>query len=189
MKQGINITGFLMIFLLSACQTSVDSVASAKGAVADNVNKSVTIGAIRYDFKLRTAEAMAIPNSYNDSNALFDEKKFQQSIEEKEEVQYLIINHQVDSERIPILKYEATDYEIYNKRVEYYSFHVSKDVYLICGKDTLRAIGSHYENNMELMPYNSMIFAFPSCEDAKEIKVLFNDIPFENFFIKVSFKM
>lgn len=150
------------------------------------INKTITVGEVEYTFRIQTPELMAL-KAATDGNNQTDVIKYKQRLAELEGYLYVNIEMQVRGGTTSILKYNVSDKEAYDQRVMYYEFYAKDDLKLICNGKELPPQSYQYENHLDLMPFNTLVVAFPLCKDSKEFQVNFNDRALNNLFVKVSF--
>lgn len=89
------------------------------------------------------------------------------------------------------LRYHVDGLEAYQNRLNYYLNQAPHDIGLIYGKDSIAASSYWFENNQNLLPYETMIvgFTLPGNEKkvTKDIQLVFFDRVFGNGIIKVFF--
>lgn len=76
-----------------------------------------------------------------------------------------------------LLKYELQGANHYSSRMKYVSTDIQKDVYLICGNDTLTCLNSVFERGYDVNGMIRVQLVFPSCSltEDKDVQLLFDD--------------
>lgn len=191
MRKGIDF--FLVVFLVMACAScNKPNATPAEYAktLKDNkeLNKTITIGQVDYRFRILTPEVMAL-RSATDANKQVDAVKYAARLKELQGTFFVNIEMQLHDQSVPILKYKLGSEGEYEQRVMYYEFYAKNDVKLSCNGAQIPPSGYQYENHLGLMPYNTLVLAFPSCSNGKEVQVMFSDKALSNLFIKVNFNL
>ena len=87
------------------------------------------------------------------------------------------------------LRYQVTGIEEYTRRQDYYLNEAAKDMYMLYGNDTLYVNSYWFENNQNLLPYETMVvgFSLPDKEEQPEedLRFSFHDKVYKNGIIKV----
>jgi hypothetical protein len=87
-----------------------------------------------------------------------DYTKYEQ---DKKSMQGLIhVNFYIQAENESVLKKDVKSEEEIYERIEYFSYRVQKDFYLLYGDDTLKCLICHFERTYELSPYLTFILGF-----------------------------
>ncbi len=88
-----------------------------------------------------------------------------------------------------VLKYNLSSVEEYAKRVEYFSFQMNKDLWLVEGSDSIPCSLFHFERGYDAAPYSTFLLGFAHNKKPKtdnEISFVFQDRIFQKGIIKFS---
>jgi hypothetical protein len=89
------------------------------------------------------------------------------------------------------LRYNISGLDEYNERLNYYLRQAPKDVYLLYGKDTLTVDSYWFENNQNLVPFETMLLGFklPNLDTIPQfdLQLSYYDAVFKNGIIKAFF--
>ncbi len=86
-----------------------------------------------------------------------------------------------------LLKEKFTGME-YQKSVEYMSFTIQKDFYVVSSsKDTIKCSGVLFERNFKVAPFNKIMLFFSGIEPNDNIQLIYQDNLFKKGTIKFSF--
>lgn len=77
-----------------------------------------------------------------------------------------------------ILKYAIQEEQEYYERVEYYSFHMQKDIRMIAGNDTLPCKMFHFERNYGVAPFARFLLGFDVPEGKFDRRFNYEEIVF-----------
>jgi hypothetical protein len=153
----------------------------------EGLRKTVTAGGITYTFQISTAEAMAWKDSYDPETQKVDKAQYQKRLDELKGFIYVFIYQKVTDRNISVLKYNAASNAEYEERVKYYEFRAGSDIRMVCNGMEYPPSSYLYENRMDLSPINTIIAAFPICNQSKEWQVIFNDRIMSNLLLKANF--
>lgn len=77
----------------------------------------------------------------------------------------------------------------YTSSVEYVSFKIEKDFYLIANnKDTIKCSGVLHERNYKIAPYTKIMLFFSGVDPNAKIQLIYNDVLFGKGMMKFTFK-
>jgi len=192
MKAIIKYGCIILLFLVAyACKRSNCNPAEYAEIIEkdESLQQKKTVGPIDYTFKLLTPELLALKSAY-DGNHRIDPVKYKQRLQELKGYLYINIDMQVNQQgQASIMKYKVKTPEEYQQRVMYYEFYAKDDIRLISNGVEIPTVSYHYENHLDLMPYNTLLFAFPMQKDMKSFQVVFNDRALNNLFVKANFNI
>lgn len=154
---------------------------------AEGLHRTVSAGGINYTFRISTAEAMAWKDSYDPETKKVDKAQYSKRLEELKGFVFVFIDQKVADRNISVLKYNATSNAEYEERVKYYEFHAGADLRMICKGMEYPPSSYQYENHMDLSPVNTIVAAFPLCEQSTEWQIVFNDRTMNNLLLKANF--
>lgn len=88
-----------------------------------------------------------------------------------------------------LLKYELASPQQYNDRIDYMSFRMQKNIFLVQGKDTLYPGLYHFERIFEVAPFATVMLAFDNQKfDPKEqFTIVYDDQLFHKGYIKYNY--
>jgi hypothetical protein len=89
-----------------------------------------------------------------------------------------------------LLKYNLSSAQEYTNRLNYISFEMQKDIFLIQDKDTVYPGLYHYERVFEVAPYATIVLAFDNekFKPENEFTIVYNDRLFKKGYIKYNYK-
>jgi hypothetical protein len=154
---------------------------------AEGLHKTVNAGGITYTFQISTAEAMAWKDSYDPETKKVDKAGYKKRLEELKGFVYVFIDQKVAGRNISVLKYNSASNVEYEERVKYYEFHAGSDIRMVCNGMEYPPSSYLYENRMDMSPVNTIITAFPVCDQSKEWQIVFNDRIMSNLLLKANF--
>ena len=163
-------------------QEHLQALEEAKG-----LRKTVTASGISYTFRFSTAEAMAWKDSYDTETKTVNKAQYEKRLEELKGFVYVLIDQKVADRNISVLKYNSASNAEYEERVKYYEFHAGSDIHMICNGMDYPPSSYQYENHLDLSPTNTMVAAFPVCDQEEDLQVIFNDRIMNNLLLKANF--
>lgn len=83
--------------------------------------------------------------------------------------QYFIFKIALKNFQGDLLKYEVKDQSDYSNRVNYFSFQMQHDFYLLEGEDSLKCNLFHFERTYGVSPFCTFVLGFDSRDDILEI--------------------
>lgn len=88
-----------------------------------------------------------------------------------------------------LLKYNLSSAQQYNDRIDYMSFRMQRNIFLVQGKDTLYPGLFHFERIFEVAPYATVMLAFDDKKfDRKEaFTIVYEDNLFHKGYIKYTY--
>lgn len=110
-------------------------------------------------------------------------------ITDGDDLQYFDLRITVKDFGMEFLKYNLSDVSDYPQRVDYCSFEMQNDIYLIDGNDTLPCVYYHFERAYNVVPFGHFILAFkPTDKNVVRAKTLvYYDRLFNKGLIKMTF--
>lgn len=88
---------------------------------------------------------------------------------------------------LSVLDLDGTDQQQRLQNEGYLSFEITKDVYLLNGKEIIPATFSHYERNYGLKPSIDISFDFPAFKLKGDPVFVYNDLLFGQGMIKINY--
>lgn len=192
MKAIIKYSCIILLSLAAyACRTADCNPSEYAAAIEkeEGLQQKKTVGPIDYTFKLLTPELLALKAAYDGDRQRIDPLKYKQRLRELQGHLYVNIDMQADRGQASIMKYQVKTPEQYQQRVMYYEFYAKDDIRLVSGGAEVPAVSYQYENHLDLMPYNTILLAFPMPKGTEDFQVVFNDKAFNNLFVKASFNI
>lgn len=188
MENRMNLILLLCLFVLSSCSNGMKPSEYVKW-IKDSkhgLHKSKQVQNI-------IVEAQYKPVPYIIANEMrtneIQSNVFREREKELEGLQYfdikLSINHP---------SYDVTNYEVYNEkdkddRINYLSFGLKNDIYLLQGQDTMRCRLFHFERSYDVTPHRTFVLAFDNTNQKNEDKIVVINTPIFNVGpIKLKFK-
>jgi hypothetical protein len=217
MKDTKELSRFLCIFcfLFSAVLTSckndlVDSADENKAIgeyVLENANKNIPleefvrwatdkehklvkdkkISEINYQLAFIPMQSMAYLELKNDS---ITKKKFEEAENHYKEMSYFKFRIELIGGSGELLKYNLESNQQYSERINYMSFKMQKDIFLVQGRDTLSPGLFEFERIFEIAPYATVMFAFDKKKFSpeSEFTIIYNDRLFKKGLIKYNYR-
>ncbi|MBX9449213.1 MAG: hypothetical protein KL787_05630 [Taibaiella sp.] len=183
----IIIIGSFLLFCACRGEAKNEVIKEVK---SKGLNQTIIAGDIRYEIMYRSAASMAAIGSIEDPGGAINDQRYREHFKQQEDYQYIIIRQRVHHKNVNVLKYRAENHQVYEGRVYYYNTDIIRDIRLFCEGAQLAPVASQYENNMDIIPYNTLIFAFEKCPSrGKSLKVEFDDIPLGNKNITAEFNL
>lgn len=177
-----------MMFALPSCMGGGSAGYINTMMQSEDFNKTVQVGALEYDFKIRTPRFIALKDAFVEDESALNPEVFKQRSDDLKGHVILFIEQKVNTGNVSPLKYRIENQQQYTSRLMYYQFDASADICLVCGEDTIKPASYAFENNMDISTYNRMVAIFPACsKDISEMKFQFHDRALHNYFIKSTF--
>lgn len=135
---------------------------------ANGLNTTKEAGDFKFSLQYKPLSYVALLNLEKENTG---KQQLLKTMEEMKDLQYftLRINSKTGESEMLQTNLETTDEYFY--RVEYFSFHLKKDLYLLDGNDSLPCVIAHFERSYGISPNNSFILAFPLSEKEKALKI------------------
>jgi hypothetical protein len=185
--KAISVTIFIAQGLIS-CKPKIDGQEHFRALEeVEGLRKTVTAGGIIYTFQFGTAEAIAWKEIYDPETRKVYKVQYKKRLEELKGFIYVFIYQKVADRNISVLKFNAASNAEYEGRVKYYEFNAGSDMRMLCNGMEYPPSSYQYENRMDLSPANTLIAAFPACDQSKEWQIVFNDRIMNNLLLKANF--
>lgn len=182
---------FLVVFIaqgIVSCKGKIDGEEHLRALEeAGGLHKTVNAGGINYTFRFCTAEAMAWKDSYDPETKKVDKAGYGKRLEELKGFIYVFIDQKVADRNISVLKFNSASNAEYEERVKYYEFHAGSDIHMVCNGMEYPPSSYQYENHLDLSPTNTMVAAFPVCDQGGDWQIIFNDRIMNNLLLKANF--
>lgn len=154
--------------------------------VDKNLTKKKELKNISYELKYTPVEYKLLKNTnYTDKN------KFNNDIKDYKDSQYFTFKIMISDEKTSPMKYNLNTEQEYFARVEYLSFGIINDIYMIDDQDTLSCQLNYFERNYDLAPYiiESLTFELKNSNYKGDKLLIYNDRLFGNGIIKFRFNV
>jgi hypothetical protein len=176
MNMKFNLVGICLLMLLTACQKS-KNVREYMGWVEKEENglhKTKSIGAYEISLQYKPLEYIVTKEERKDR---ISEQTLVSRMEKLQDFQYFTLRLSSKDKQLKIMDIgNQTDQDYYNK-VNYFSFGMQEDIYLVEDKDTLECKLFHFERNYDLAPYIDFLLAFtgPRSGVIRDKELVFED--------------
>src|ERR1035437_2351097 len=87
-----------------------------------------------------------------------------------------------------LLKYKLSSMAEYGDRVNYFSFKMQNDIFLVDGNDTISCTLFHFERAYDAVPYSTFVLGFPNNNKAGNKTLIYHDNIFKKGIIKLEFE-
>ena len=95
-------------------------------------------------------------------NRVLTEDEYNEEVNRYKGSQYFVFKIKLKNGNGDLLKYEAENGQQYSERVNYFSFQMQNDFYLMSGKDSLKCKLFHFERSFDASPYCTFLLGFDS---------------------------
>lgn len=95
-------------------------------------------------------------------NRAFTQNQYKQDVERFKGSQYFIFKIALKNKQGELLKYQASSQEEYSNRVQYFSYSMQNDFYLLEGEDSLKCNLFHFERTYGVSPFSTFVLGFDS---------------------------
>lgn len=188
MKMGIKISLlFISVSLVLSCGTQRVKDSTEYIAYLENekhgLRKNIILDNYKYDIQLRTPEYVVILEQ------LESIQKTQTRLNQLQQTIWFSIRISISNYGESPLRYRVNGLEGYNQRLDYYLNEASNDIYLMYGTDTLYLSSYWFENNHNLLPFETIILCFllPDKNINKDLLLSFHDRVTNHGIIKAKF--
>lgn len=160
MKGVVNCLFIAMLFL-SGCAKSPSQLSSGDyikwiGKEENGLLIQKQLGEFVIVTQFRSPQSMALIRA----GISADKKEWESALYEAGNMQYYFLSYKLNTTSLDILKYNMRDESEYFSRSNYLSFGVNKDVYVLCGKDSLPCRLHQFTPHYGLSPKVDLVFAF-----------------------------
>jgi len=151
----------LLCLVLSGCSVAPSVLPSGQYLdwMNDRSNGLVAekkVGEFSITAGYRSADAMALMNT----GFYPTPQQWKSAREQSGNMQYYFVTYRLNNSNQDILKYKLSDENEYFARSNYLSFGIEKDVYVLCGKDSLPCRLHQFTPHYGLSPKADLVFAF-----------------------------
>lgn len=182
MKQVIKF--MILGIFLTGCNMEKDPVKYSE-AEDNGLRKKVIVDKTVYTIQYKS------PN-YIIKKEHLDPARQADRIKQLEGMIWLNISLSIDGFNQSPLRYQVSGLEEYTARQDYYLNKAPKDMYMLYGKDTLYVNSYWFENNQNLLPYETIVVGFrlPAniSKPEQDLSFSFYDRVFHNGIIKSVFR-
>lgn len=157
------------------------------GNKENDLSKTKEISEMNYHLTYMPKECMAYMELKNEN---YTKEQFEEGLNHYKEMTYFNFRIELKEGQGELLKYDLRSPQQYNARINYVSFEMQKDIYLVQGKDTLLPGLYHFERIFEVAPFTTIMLAFDNKKfnPENEFTVVYNDKLFNKGFIKYNYK-
>jgi hypothetical protein len=108
---------------------------------------------------------------------------------ELEDMVYIDLKIGIKNGEGELLKQDLTCAKEYSDRINYFSFQMQKDIYLVSNKDTIPCSLFHFERAYDVAPYSVFLLGFSKTNktEKSDMTLVFHDNTFHKGIIKISF--
>lgn len=160
----------LCLLALTAC-SPVELDPNAYASWIENPDNGLNTTAIAGDFKFnlqyKPLTYVAFLNLEKENR---NKTEFLKNMEDMKDLQYYTLRINPKGGGGEMLQTNLTSKEEYFYRVQYFSFQLKRDLYLVEGKDSLPCVFAHFERSYAVSPNNNFILAFPVSEKEKSLR-------------------
>lgn len=164
-----------ILFPIGGC--SIDSLTSE--AYLDYFEKNSSdfytsreIGDYIFQLKYTPTEYLVLRDAKAD-NKILSNSEIKDEIEKRSGLQYYTFRIGLDK-NTDFLKYNLKNEQEYSDRIEYYSFIIQENIFLVDEKDTLPCTICHFERNYGLSPFINISVAFKNTNGTSK-SFVYND--------------
>lgn len=152
-----------------------------------DLSKTKDISEMSYHLSYMPKECMAYME-LNKPN--YTNEELEAVLNHYKEMTYFNFRIELKQAQGEILKYNLTSAQQYNERINYVSFQMQNDIYLVQGNDTLIPGLYHFERTFDVAPFMTVMLAFDNKKfnPEDEFTIVYNDKLFNKGFIKYNYK-
>lgn len=157
------------------------------GKEDNDLSKTKEISEMAYHLSYMPKECMAYMEL---KNKTYSEDELQKILSYYNEMTYFNFRIEFKKGQGELLKYNLKSPQQYTERINYVSFEMQKDFYLVQGKDTLLPGLYHFERTFDVAPFTTVMLAFDNKKfnPSDEFTIVYNDKLFNKGFIKYNYK-
>ena len=160
----------LCVVALTACSPK-ELDPKAYASWIENPDNGLNTTAVAGDFKFNLQyKPLTYVASLNLEKEHANKVEFLKNVEELKELQYYTLRINPNGGGGEMLQTNLTSKDEYFYRVQYFSFQLKRDLYLVEGKDSLPCVFAHFERSYAVSPNNNFILAFPISEKEKSLR-------------------
>jgi hypothetical protein len=153
------------LLLVPAC-THKSLSPAAYAAWVENADNGLcteqTAGNFTFSLQYKPLEYVALLNK---RSYTIDKATLNNELSEIKDMQYYTLRINSKDGKTEMLRTGLSATDEYYRRIEYFSFHLKNDLYLVDGTDSLPCTLFHFERSYDLSPNNSFVLAFPLSEN------------------------
>lgn len=157
------------------------------GEKENDLSKTKDISEMTYHLSYMPKECMAYMELQNKS---YSKEELQKALGYYNAMTYFNFRIELKEGQGELLKHDLNSPQQYNDRINYVSFEMQKDIFLVQGKDTLFPGLYHFERTFDVAPFTTVMLAFDNekFNPSDEFTVVYNDKLFNKGFIKYNYK-
>lgn len=157
------------------------------GEKENDLSKTKDISEMTYHLSYMPKECMAYMELQNKS---YSKEELQKALGYYNAMTYFNFRIELKEGQGELLKHDLSSPQQYNDRINYVSFEMQKDIFLVQGKDTLFPGLYHFERTFDVAPFTTVMLAFDNekFNPSDEFTVVYNDKLFNKGFIKYNYK-
>lgn len=157
------------------------------GDKENNLSKSKEISEMKYHLSYIPKECMAYLELKDEA---YTPEQFNKTLESYKTMTYFNFRIELKDGKGELLKYDLNSPQQYTERINYVSFGMQKDIFLVQEKDTLFPGLYHFERTFDIAPFTTVMIAFDNekFNPEKEFTIVYNDKLFNKGFIKYNYQ-
>jgi len=184
MKKVISL--IVCLSLVAACvRPSSDNIIEYAEKEKNGLRKTADLGLVRYTLQYKPAAYMLKTEGLEPGDHRYARRK-----EQLKGMAWFNLSITIPGFGQSPLRYGVSDLSGYQSRQDYYLNQAPSDAYLLYGSDTLYPTSYWFENGLNLVPHETMVFGFalPEGQDQakEEMRFSFHDRIFRNGILKAS---
>lgn len=157
------------------------------GDKQNDLSKSKEISEMKYHLTYVPKECMAFLELKDEA---YTPEQFNNSLNSYKTMSYFNFRIELKDGKGELLKYNLTSPQQYTERINYVSFGMQKDIFLVQEKDTLLPGLYHFERIFDVAPFTTVMLAFDNekFDPEKEFTIVYNDRLFNKGYIKYNYQ-
>lgn len=157
------------------------------GDKQNDLSKSKEISEMKYHLTYVPKECMAFLELKDEA---YTPEQFNNSLNSYKTMSYFNFRIELKDGKGELLKYNLTSPQQYTERINYVSFGMQKDIFLVQEKDTLLPGLYHFERTFDVAPFTTVMLAFDNekFDPEKEFTIVYNDRLFNKGYIKYNYQ-
>ncbi|HSH65042.1 MAG TPA: hypothetical protein VLB84_04400, partial [Bacteroidia bacterium] len=133
----------------------------------NGLHASEIVGDFEFDLQYKPLSYVALKSMKKEK---VNKEELLKSMQEMGDLQYYTLRINSANGKGEMLRTNLSAADEYFYRVQYFSFQLKKDLYLLDGKDSLPCVFAHFERTYAISPNNNFILAFPVSQEEKKEK-------------------
>lgn len=157
------------------------------GDKQNDLSKSKEISEMKYHLTYVPKECMAFLELKDEA---YTPEEFNSALNSYKTMSYFNFRIELKDGKGELLKYNLTSPQQYTERINYVSFGMQKDIFLVQEKDTLLPGLYHFERTFDVAPFTTVMLAFDNekFDPEKEFTIVYNDRLFNKGYIKYNYQ-